>query len=225
MNKLITFSDRLRHRMAELKYSKPDVYQHHLASKANITKQNVQQWLDGGGASSKKATILAKILKTTVQWLVDGEGKPSLTSIKTDVKELEIIDETLIINKYPLLEWGDINEQGVIVNMQLMERSDKQYETNHSGENCFGLVVNSESMAPEFKKGEQILVDRDKEPINESYVVIQLKKEGLPVLRQLINDGGDRFLRVLNPDWPNKFEALTSEHVIIGCVVEAKRRY
>lgn len=213
-----TFADRLDERMKELNMRQVDVYSHPVSNqKPGISKSNMYNWLKkGDGASYEKLRLLSRILKVNPDWLIG----------KTDDKNLDEsinIDHTSEIDyiyNYPLLDWGNI-DKGVIE----MDGSVgvQEVTSNYEGE-CFGLVVNNESMHPEFRNGEQIIVDRNSLVTNGDFCIVKLI-DGSHVLRQYITDGGSKFIKAANKDWPNRLTELTNGMLIIGKIIEARRVY
>jgi SOS-response transcriptional repressor LexA len=68
-----------------------------------------------------------------------------------------------------------------------------------------------------------ILVDTGREPINGSLVVARSSRTNEATFKKLVNDGGDYYLKPLNPSYP--IIPLNGEHGIIGVVIEAKIRF
>jgi SOS-response transcriptional repressor LexA len=83
----------------------------------------------------------------------------------------------------------------------------------------FVLRVQGESMAPRFGSGELIFVDPQVAPETGRFVVVQLTKGEEPILRQLGVEGGQRYLKALNPAWPNPIQAADSGVRVCGLVV------
>ena len=86
-------------------------------------------------------------------------------------------------------------------------------------EDTFVLRVEGESMEPKFHHGELIYVDPQVEPENGRYVVLRLTGADEAILRQLIVEGGRRFFKALNPDWPDRIVEAGDEVAIRGVVV------
>ena len=74
-------------------------------------------------------------------------------------------------------------------------------------------------MLPDFKSGDLIYVDPDAQVENGSYVVARLDDENQATFKQLIIDGNKKYLKALNPDWPNKFVEINGNCTIVGKVV------
>lgn len=63
-------------------------------------------------------------------------------------------------------------------------------------------------MEPKFHDGDLIFVDPEVPPAGGRYVVASLKGDREATFTQLIVEGGRRYLKALNPDWPNRCDSL-----------------
>lgn len=87
----------------------------------------------------------------------------------------------------------------------------------------FALIVDSESMfSPHedlsFKQGEIIYIDPQLTPENNSIVIVKNISTGELILRQLIIEGGKKFIKALNPIWPERMIRMTDHHEVCGVV-------
>ncbi|WP_198386262.1 LexA family protein [Burkholderia ubonensis] len=93
------------------------------------------------------------------------------------------------------------------------------------GPDAFVLEVAGESNydpggPKSYAPGELIYVDPAREPANRSMVVVRLDQEERAQLRQLLMDeGGVRILKVLNPTWPTPAIAMPESSRIVGVVI------
>ena len=88
----------------------------------------------------------------------------------------------------------------------------------------FALRVRGESMYnphshPSFRDGDLIYVDPEKQPINGSLVVARLENEKEATFKKLIIDGAKKYLRALNPAWPEPIIQINSDATICGVVI------
>lgn len=82
-----------------------------------------------------------------------------------------------------------------------------------------GTSSHNPAGAPSLDDGEIIYVDPDVGHKHQSVVVVQLLGKETPVLRQTITEGGETYLRALNPDWPDGITKLSADARILGVVV------
>ncbi len=75
-------------------------------------------------------------------------------------------------------------------------------------------------MEPKYRDGAIIYVDPEKSADHLSNVVVQLDDESEATFKQLVVEGGKRFLRPLNPDWPGpKLIEINGNATICGVVI------
>lgn len=87
------------------------------------------------------------------------------------------------------------------------------------GPNTFALKVQGASMEPKFQDGDIIFVDPSREADHGKHVVVRLEDEMRATFKQLIIEGGESFLRPLNPDWPDKVIRVNGTATICGVVI------
>jgi SOS-response transcriptional repressor LexA len=95
--------------------------------------------------------------------------------------------------------------------------------TSTVGPRTFGLRVVGNSMEPEFREGEIVIVDPDREAETGAYVVAKINHDEA-TFKQLIKDGGSVFLRPLNSAYPI-MDVTGRDLRIVGRVVEKVKRY
>jgi len=83
----------------------------------------------------------------------------------------------------------------------------------------FVLRVRSTSMEPKFHEGDLIFVDPNASADHGKYVVIRLDESNEATFKQLIIEEGKRYLKALNPDWPNRIIEVDEEATICGVIV------
>ena len=91
-------------------------------------------------------------------------------------------------------------------------------------ENIFALRVRGDSMEPEFVEGDIIIVDSHIMPTPGDYVIIK-NEEGEATLKQFKQYGKTQVLHPLNPKYPDIELSENHEYVLVGKVVEKKKRY
>jgi SOS-response transcriptional repressor LexA len=86
-------------------------------------------------------------------------------------------------------------------------------------EGTFVLRVHGASMEPRFHDGDLIFVDPEVPAANGKYVVVSFEEPGETTFKQLIVEGRRRYLRALNPDWPERIIEFGGAATICGVVV------
>lgn len=113
---------------------------------------------------------------------------------------------------------GDFAE--VVDNYQPGEADEWIEVSCQVGRHTFALVVEGDSMEPEFTEGMRVVVEPDMAPEIGDYVVAGNGERA--TLKKLVRDGSDLYLKPLNPHYPTK---PLGDGRIIGVVREAHRKY
>ncbi|MGS0535330.1 LexA family protein [Pseudoalteromonas sp. SaAl2] len=91
-------------------------------------------------------------------------------------------------------------------------------------QSTYSLEVKGESMSPDFINGEIIFVDPEVEARNGSCVVIRQNGNTEATFKQLIIDGSQKYLKALNPNWPNPIIEMLPDATICGVVIGSYRK-
>ena len=81
------------------------------------------------------------------------------------------------------------------------------------------LRVRGESMEPRFRDGDLIFVDPAASPDHGRFVVVLAEDSNEATFKQLIVEGDRKYLKALNPDWPERIVRCDSSAIICGVVV------
>ncbi|WP_313309304.1 helix-turn-helix domain-containing protein [Stutzerimonas nitrititolerans] len=89
------------------------------------------------------------------------------------------------------------------------------------GPRTFAVRISGESMhnpheRVSFKDGDIVLVDPDRAFKHRSFVVAKLPGAQEATFRQLLEEGGEKFLKALNPNWPDQFMRINSDAELRG---------
>lgn len=132
--------------------------------------------------------------------------------------------ETLLV---PTISWGLAKEW---VNQNTSLKDEYIYEwlpaNRKCGENGYVLYVQGPSMAPKFEPGDRIYVNPDfkNEDLKTNDLVIVVCANDLDAsFKKLIIEGKDRYLQVINPNWPDQITKLTDNCKVVGKVVALYR--
>ncbi|WP_202308485.1 LexA family protein [Dryocola clanedunensis] len=212
-----TFAERLIQRRSEL-----GITQEALAKKAGVTRVAISKAEQGLTKSFNGNTLfkIASALECDPQWLQSGvENKPEwVTNVRAGV-------QPEIRYSYPKLNWvqaGQFAHHGD--NYSIHDIDNWQDSVKYAGEKGFWLEVHGDSMtAPTgvtFPEGMSILVDPEKDPHSNCYVIAQKKNTEEVTFKKYVTDMGREFLKPLNPQYP--MIEMDGECEIIGVVVDAR---
>lgn len=195
--------------------------QKELADMVGISQTAVHKLECGRSKSSRKTVTIALTCGVDPVWLETGRGEMSITShnaLSAQTSSSRQIAEnerkystsrssqsstpqnvsSSGSTKIPLLSWSEAGGR--------LDHSQENAEFVHLGpqvnDHAFALKVSGDSMETEFSNGDIILIDPTLTPNNNSFVVVRLLGEDNATFKQLIMDGGRRYLKPLNPRYP-----------------------
>jgi len=201
-------SDRIRIALRDA-----NINQAALAKKIRVTPQAVGKWFKTNSVSKENLSKVADALGVSVLWLLNGTREITTTNI-------EPLEFTSIA--VPLINWVQAGAWSEIATNYQAEQYYPCPEKH--GINTFALTVCGESMSPDFIDGEIIYVDPSVEPKNGSCVVVQQNGHKEATFKQLAIDGNNRYLKALNPQWPEQFIKMLPDAAICGVVIGSYRK-
>ena len=87
------------------------------------------------------------------------------------------------------------------------------------GSRTLALKVSGESMEPDYQNGDIIYVDPDVAAVHGKDVVVRLLDRNEVTFKRLVVESELRYLKPLNPNWPDKFIHIPADARIVGVVV------
>ncbi|MBL3963134.1 hypothetical protein H3O04_11550 [Burkholderia sp. KCJ3K979] len=88
-----------------------------------------------------------------------------------------------------------------------------------------GLSMYNPAGEPSFRDGDLILVEPAQTVDGGALVLVEIPGEPEPLFRQVYVEGRERYLRALNPDWPEGITRLSSDARVIGVIRSKVVRY
>jgi len=129
-----------------------------------------------------------------------------------------------IKGKYPLISWVQAGAWETIVdNFAPGDAEQWLGAAVNVSDSSFYLRVRGESMFDpmdhrSFRDGELALIDPNATAENGSLVVVRLDDEAEATFKQLIIEGDRKYLKALNPNWPNRIFEVNGNATICGVV-------
>lgn len=121
------------------------------------------------------------------------------------------------IRRAPLLKWDQLKTwQEFVKNFSSNRDEDWMPCPQKFSENTFASQVRGVSMEPRYSDEDIIFIDPDLVPLHGNNVIAKIDNETL--FRNLIIEGDKKFLRPLNPDWPEQKLIPVDQASIIGVV-------
>jgi hypothetical protein len=207
--------DRMLERLREIGLTEAD-----LARWLGVRHQVIYNWKARGKIPGDRRADVARFLKVHTDWLQNGSG-PKEREGDPGTGPGKIAEGLARSGQVPEVSWARAG---------LGEEADRPYPDPGEngvgtalplGRRTFALRVEGDSMGPRFPPGIRIIVEPELAPREGDYVVAR-DGDGAVTFRQLVRDGGDWFLRPLNPQYP--VQSLSGWE-ILGVVREAVERF
>lgn len=240
----------LQERITKLLAGPPKVSQASLARACGIKPPSVHDWMSGKTKSIEGENLLraAAFLKVSPYWLATGKGsmrdRPnsepetheyrSLSNaerralLEQDIDPLihgnvaETAQPYRVSKEYPLISWVAAGcWQESCDNFQPGDAEVWLRSDENAGRHGYWLEVSGPSMEPTFTDGMRILVKPEGfDVISGKYYIAKLLDTGETTFKRYLRDGGQGFLRPLNPSYP--VIPVTDKVAIIGQVIDAR---
>jgi len=173
---------------------KARISQRELARRSGLSQQLISKLENGLVESTTEVFRLAEALRVDARWLATGQ-KGS--------EEENVADGPPITAYVPLISWVAAGTWRDVADPYPAGVGEAMVPvTCRAGPNAFALRVQGDSMEPVFPNGSVIIVDPAAEPRQGSYVVVRLDEAEQATFKQLVIDGGARYLKPLNPRYP-----------------------
>lgn len=182
--------------------------------------------LESNGKGSALVVQLARTLGVNPEWLATGEGPMEyygLAESSTGTYNINIKSHTATQEKVPLISWVQAGDW-CDANDPYPPGEAEDWLTcpiPHS-EKAYCLRVAGDSMEPEYKDGEIILVDPAIEARHNDDVIVRTE-DGKATFKRLSETPDGTFLLALNPDWLPRRLILPSNSIICGTITASWR--
>lgn len=198
--------------------------QSQIASETGLSTSAVSQWMTGAVKTLKGETA-AKIEAATgvcATWLVNETG-PKLLGERSNVRPVVMGERRIPLISYVQAgHWTDVTDsyQPGAGDEYLLTDRDVSAST-------FALEIKGDSMLPEFKEGDRVIIDPNVAPQPGDFVVAK-NGEGEATFKKYrprgINERGDTIFELvpLNEDYPSLRSDVHPTH-IVGTMVEHRK--
>ncbi|MBL0521667.1 helix-turn-helix domain-containing protein [Aeromonas enteropelogenes] len=217
-------NERIKQTRKRLGYS-----QEILGSRVGVSRVSISQWERGENTpNGRYLNELAAALGVTVDWLLTGEGEASSSSGDQRISGYHNVEPAVIYQgkRIPILSyvqagnWREMCEQATAFdgNVEYVSAG------GEIGPYGFGLWLRGDSMLPQFKEGDLIIVDPDEVPQPGDYVVAKNGSDEATFKKYRprgIDESGQEVFELvpLNDDYPTMHS--DRQHIqIIGVMVE-----
>jgi len=186
-----------------------------LSEMAGISQSALQGVESGKSKSPRNIGSMARALNCTPEFLQFGINL---------AEDSNVAHARISQNNLPLISWVQAGNWAEIEDLHHADIEHYLCPVNCS-KRAFVLKIQGASMEPRFNQGDHIFIDPEAQAENGSYVVARLDDENQATFKQLILDGDKKYLKALNPDWPEKFIEINGNCTIIGKVIYQGLQY
>lgn len=220
-NRRMEYKDRIK---AARKHAK--LTQAELGRLVGIDQASISDLERGRSGRSSYTASIAQVCGVSAIWLESGAGEmlaqnPSSSSEPSNVAPAMQPKQSY---RYPVISWVAAGAWAEAVEPFPPGFSDRYEISDYNSKGvAFWLEVKGDSMTSpvgtSITEGMMILVDTEAEAISGKLVVAKLSDSNEATFKKLVEDGGRRFLKPLNPAYP--VEMCAENCRIVGVVVRA----
>ena len=216
--RMTTLAERLKKARSHAK-----ITQRKLAELAGVEQPAISQMESGKTLKSVHLVALAKACGVSAEWLSSGSGE-----MAGEESNVAMIQQPAQIYRYPIVSWVMAGAWAEAVQPFPDGFADNYDVSDYKAKGpAFWLEVKGDSMtstsAPSIPEGSQILVDTEADVRPGKLVIAKLSGSNEATFKKLVEDGGIRFLKPLNPAYPTVQCAEGCR--IIGVVVRSLTKF
>lgn len=211
------FKDRLRHARKTRKMS-----QAKLAAAAGLDQTTISDLENGRSRSTGRSAEIALALEVDPTWLATGMGEMD----SSGPSNLSSAPQPIRYYRYPIVSQVEAGNWDAI---SLPYEPGDEQEHQTSGYRAYGrafwLRVKGDSMTapqgvtPTIPEGTLVLIDPGVEATTGKLVVARMEGDNEATFKKLVEDGGRRYLKALNPSYP--LIEINGNCRIVGVAIEA----
>lgn len=216
--------DRIAQRMHEMNLSEGE-----LGRRSGVPQPTIHRIVTNAVASPRHQNVekIAKALKVSSNWLWKGgdQSDQGTKQINGAAAEEHNVEPGPTIKGYvPLISWVQAGAWCEITDVKTLDDAELWLPcaASHSNQSYAlrvrGLSMFNQHERRSFRDGDIIFVDPAKEAENGSLVIAKLVDSQEATFKQLVMEGSRRFLKPLNPAWPEPIIELGQDATICGVV-------
>lgn len=202
--------------LLEMQRAHPEVKIPALAERAGVSTQAAYKWFKTGGVEEDNLRVIAEAFDADYDEL-------RLNRRYVPLGNRNVRPGPAVARQIPVLDWtlrGDW--RNMLAEPNARDLREMIPSTKKVSPDAFALIVRDDSMESaggiSFPAGSTIIVDPAEEPRNGSNVVARVNPDEELTFKQLVFDGGRRYLKPLNPRYPVIQTEPQTE--IVGVVVQ-----
>ncbi|KTC59079.1 LexA family protein [Pseudomonas savastanoi] len=217
------FKDRLKAARRHAKLNQAE-----LAVRAGITQTSISDLERGKSKATAHVAKIADVCGVHALWLSDGQGDMTAALRPIEPSNVEMVEQPSRMYRYPVVSWVAAGSWAEAVEPYPSGASDEYEISDYKAKGpAFWLTVKGDSMtattAPSVPEGSQILVDTRADVRPGKLVIAKLADSNEATFKKLVEDGGLRYLKPLNPAYPTV--QCSDDCKIIGVVVRSLTKF
>ena len=202
----MTLSERIKIARKQAKLTQKE-----LADRVEISQTAVHKLECGRSKSSRRTVAIALTCGVDPIWLDTGRGEMSLMGSTPGMSQAEFaqaaedgtIHRAPLFARLPLISWEDASQSCE----EPIESFNPKAEAwipvaPRSSERTFALRVPDDSMVPEFREGETIIVDPTLPGKHNQFIIARVEGDTMATFKQLTVVGNKTYLKPLNSRYP-----------------------
>lgn len=192
-----------------------------LAKLVGIDQASISDLERGRSARSSYNASIAKACGVSAIWIESGAGQMIGETEQSNVRD--IVQPNMMF-RYPVISWVAAGAWSEAIEPFPPGFSDRYEMSEYDSKGpAFWLEVKGDSMTSingqSVPEGTFILVDTEADVHSGKLVIAKLADSNEATFKKLVEDGGRRFLKPLNPAYP--IEPCADDCKIVGVVVRA----
>lgn len=195
--------------------------QKQLGDRLGVSEKAISQWEnDATIPRTRRLQEIGRILE--IDWT-------ELTSNSSD-HTIELTVANSDLHFVPLIDFIRAGAWGEVVDPYPQGGYDEMLWTEKEvSSSAFGLIIEGDSMSPQFQAGDKIIVDPSVQPKPGDYVVAKLAAREEATFKKYrprgFSDDGTEIIELapLNSDWPTLYIDKNNPGQIVGTVIEHRR--
>ncbi|MDG2968409.1 LexA family transcriptional regulator [Pseudomonas extremaustralis] len=215
--------ERIAQRMQELGLSEGE-----LGRRSGVPQPTIHRIVTNAVASPRHENIekIAKALKVSSSWLWKGGTHidPNVEAEPFAASESNVEPGPKVKGYVPLISWVQAGAWCEITDVRTLDDAEiwlpcaASHSTQSYALRVRGLSMFNQHERRSFRDGDIIFVDPAKDAENGSLVIAKLIDSQEATFKQLVMEGSRRFLKPLNPAWPEPIIELGDDATICGVV-------
>lgn len=194
-----------------------------LARRSGVPQPTIHRILSGTSASPRQENVerIAKVLGVTTEWLWKGEGSnpPPLGPTANVEPGPNVRGFVPLISWVQAGAWCEMQEPFELEDAETWLPCVISHSSTTFALRVRGLSMFNPHERRSFREGDIIFVDPARDYENGSLVIVKLANSKEATFKQLVVEGDRRFLKPLNPSWPDPIIELPSDATICGVVI------